>query len=148
MSDRNCDVCGVACGDAKGQKKFVVMIIPRLKNEIVVCKGCLMRGTHAASGSHLLKDRELVAPILAFPRAGIKQEFIRVAQEEEWRIGGSMLENVELIDTHYKQSLINNFFQPGVGWKKDVRKTQLECFRKSCKNILNHYASWLAFQQE
>lgn len=138
----DCACCGVPVG---GDKKYVLYALIGQTKQVCLCKGCLVRGSmRAASGSIVTRDDILQAPRLAFPfrqQEPNRAEFCKVAREQGWLTHGVSSECV-VIEEHYSQALMNNYFN-GEGWTKKVSKTPLECFKSSCANIRDCYPQWL-----
>lgn len=97
----------------------------------------------APVGNIVTGTKVIAPPKLAFPFRNDRKEFCKVAQEEGW-ITQSTPSGVVVIDEHFRQAMMFNYFTPNEGWRKDTSKTPLENFRRSCRNIKEHYPRWLA----
>lgn len=133
-----CECCGEELG---GDKNYVLYALRGEARHVRLCKACMMLGMRAPSGS-IIADKEVIdPPKLAFPFKSNRAEYCKVAREEGW-LTNSLPGNAVVIDTHYEQALVNNYFD-GLQWRKNLAKTSVECFRRSCKNIKEFYPQWL-----
>lgn len=138
----DCQCCGTQVG---GDKNYVIFALRGAK-QAALCKACMMIGMRAPSGSTVTHDKKVVQqPKLAFPYRPNRAEFCKAAREEGW-ITQSLPGDAVVIEAHYDQALINNYFVPGEGWKKNMSRTSLDCFKRSCANIRDYYPEWLALK--
>ena len=138
----DCQCCGAQVGP---DKKYVVFALKHGVNQVAICKGCMVIGMRAESGSIIVNKKVVMQPKLAFPYKSNRAEFCKVARKEGWLTQSIPGDAVE-IEAHLKQALIGNYFVPGEGWRKNVSIASVECFRRSCANIRDYYPQWLALK--
>ena len=138
----DCQCCGVPVGE---ERKYVLFALRGQTKQVALCKGCLFRGNRAPTGSIITAQDVVDPPKLAFRLKSNRADFCKAARDEGWLTQGVPSDAV-VIETHYEQALMHNYFVPGQGWKKNVNRTPVECFKRSCANIRDNYPEWLALK--
>jgi len=115
------------------------------RKQLVICKGCLMKGMQAASRSVVTKQGVISKPRLFFGSGDTQAR--EVAEEEGWEVAKSewrdFEEGVWFITQHWKMAQTYYWFSGDGNWYQNVNMSVHEIFRRSCQNIRDHFGVWL-----
>ncbi len=143
----NCVVCKAEVGE---NKKYTVFMVDR--KQLVMCKGCLMKGMQSKLGSIVTERGVINRPVLFF---GSSESDLRdIAKSEGWKVTKSVIMETEpgvwFITQHWDMAQKYYFFNKDGMWGRleSCAGAERDCFRRSCQNIRDYFGVWLEAAME